>query len=54
MSRSMLSFILRKVSPLAVTFITGTTGLPMALPRPVVNTMSWQPPAALAVTDSMS
>lgn len=51
---SILSSMQRYVRSLAVTLQTGTMALPVGVPRPVVKMMTWQPAAAIEVTDEMS
>ena len=42
------------VRALPVIFITGAIGLPVGVPRPVVNTTTCAPPPTMPVTDSTS
>src|SRR5665811_252963 len=51
-SRSICSDIVETVFGLAEDLTTGTIGLPMMLPCPVVNKCKAAPPAANNVTDS--
>ena len=53
-SRSMLSAICFAVRALPVILMTGATGLPVGVPRPVVKTTTCAPPPTMPVTDSTS
>ena len=51
---SMMSFILLARAELVATLIVGQTGLPVGVPRPVVNRINVAPLAALPVVASTS